>query len=106
MSVRVHVGRIIMTGLLFVVLSNAPAFASGDGPSSDGTSGLFASNAAPLSAAQSATYAEAQSVAERNPAFSATGMGEGEGVTGLEVLGILMLIGLGAAGIAALAASN
>ncbi len=65
--------------------------------------GIFLTQAAPLTAEEIVTYSDAQDVAEANQVLTTTG-GD-DGVSGLEVLGILCLVGLGVSLLVAAAAS-
>lgn len=96
--------RVALLGVA-VMLSAVGVLAAEGDPSNHDASSPFVSNGSSLSAAQSAEYAEAQSSVESDPAYSATGADDG-GVSGLEVLGIILLLGLAGAAIAVAASSG
>jgi hypothetical protein len=97
---------IILVAILLANFKIAQAMASDSQEEPEEIPAIFVNGPSPLSAAQSAGYAEAQSVAQEDPAFSAVGADKGEGITGLEVLGILFLVGLATTGIVVAVAAN
>lgn len=95
---------IAVTALVWLVVPVSATYAAGTPVPSDEEDPIFMTQPAPLSASQSAAYAEAQLEAARDP-IAASATGEDEGMSGLEVVGIIFLLGLGAAAIA-IAASD
>ncbi|MCG8404169.1 MAG: hypothetical protein MI923_03115 [Phycisphaerales bacterium] len=95
---------IAAAAMVCMVIPTPTVYANDAASSASEQGSIFMSKPAPLSASQAAAYENAQAETIQDACALATGEDNGDGVSGLEVVGILALLGLGAAALAVAAA--